>query len=177
MKQVLFVLLFSGSFISCTQNKTSGKIADTVFDTEYKSATFNDAGRMEKIMQAFPAIDKIFKAYADSNHLPGVAYGLVVDGNKFDGYIDGKLIKSVGLSGIGITPNTEETKYGIEFGKTNTMKDTLMVAEHKRLTYPMDPKGVWDLYMKGNGANGLTQAASDMNINLSSKLTINVTLS
>ena len=35
---------------------------------------------MEKIMQAFPVIDKIFKEYADSNHLPGVAYGLVVDG-------------------------------------------------------------------------------------------------
>jgi CubicO group peptidase (beta-lactamase class C family) len=31
-------------------------------------------------MQAFPVIDKIFKDYADSNHLPGVAYGLVVDG-------------------------------------------------------------------------------------------------
>jgi len=94
-----------------------------------------------------------------------VHVGLVVDGNKFDGYIDGKLIKSVGLSGIGITPNTEE--YGIDFGKSNTMAHSLMIAEHKRLTYPMDPKGVWDLYMKGNGANGLTQAASDMNINLS----------
>jgi len=94
-----------------------------------------------------------------------VHVGLVVDGNKFDGYIDGKLIKSVGLSGIGITPNTAD--HGIEFGTSNTMKDTLMIAEHKRLTYPMDPKGVWDLYMKGNGANGLTQAASDMNINLS----------
>ena len=47
------------------------------------------------------------------------------------------------------------------------MAGTLMIAEHKRRTYPMDPEGVWDLYMKGNGANGLTQAASDMNINLS----------
>ena len=75
------------------------------------------------------------------------------------------MIKSVGLSGIGITPNTAD--HGIEFGKENTMKDTLMIAEHKRRTYPMDPKGMWDLYMKGNGANGLTQAASDMNINLS----------
>jgi len=31
-------------------------------------------------MQVFPVIDKIFKEYADTNHLPGVAYGLVVDG-------------------------------------------------------------------------------------------------
>jgi CubicO group peptidase (beta-lactamase class C family) len=67
-------------FFSCNQNKSSGKIAETVYDSAYQSATFADAGRMEKIMQAFPVIDKIFKDYADTNHLPGVAYGLVVDG-------------------------------------------------------------------------------------------------
>jgi len=98
-----------------------------------------------------------------------VHVGLVVDGNKFDGYIDGKMVKSVGLESTGITPSapdgTAENK--IEFGKENAMKDTLMIAEHKRRTYPMDPKGMWDLYMKGNGVNGLTKAASNMNVNLS----------
>lgn len=99
-----------------------------------------------------------------------VHVGLVVDGNKFDGYIDGKMVKSIGLSGTGITPSltgagTEPN--GIVFGKGNTMAATLMIAEHKRLTYPMDPKGMWDLYMKGNGVNGLTQTASSMNVNLS----------
>ena len=79
MKKFLFITV-TISFISCNQNKPSGKVAETFFYTEYKSATFSDPGRMEKIMQAFPAIDKIFKDYADSNHLPGVAYGLVVDG-------------------------------------------------------------------------------------------------
>lgn len=98
-----------------------------------------------------------------------VHVGLVVDGNKFDGYIDGKLIKSVGLNGTGITPSAPAgtAQYEIEFGSGNRMADSLMIAEHKRFTYPMDPKGIWDLYMKGNGANGLTKAASDMNINLS----------
>lgn len=100
-----------------------------------------------------------------------VHVGLVVDGNKFDGYIDGKMVKSVGLESTGITPALDATtgtaENKIEFGKNNTMKKTLMIAEHKRRTYPMDPKGMWDLYMKGNGANGLTQAASNMNVNLS----------
>ena len=98
-----------------------------------------------------------------------VHVGLVIDGNKFDGYIDGKMVKSVGLKGTGITPSAPAgtAAYAIEFGKGNKMADSLMVAEHKRLTYPMDPQGIWDLYMEGNGANGLTQAASDLNINLS----------
>jgi CubicO group peptidase (beta-lactamase class C family) len=68
-------------FISCNQNQTASKtVVATNFDSSYQPATFADVGRMEKIMQAFPIIDKIFKDYADSNHLPGVAYGLVVDG-------------------------------------------------------------------------------------------------
>ncbi|HNU89313.1 MAG TPA: serine hydrolase domain-containing protein, partial [Ferruginibacter sp.] len=46
----------------------------------YQPAVFADAGRLDKIMKAMPVIDQLFKEYADSNHLPGVAYGLVVDG-------------------------------------------------------------------------------------------------
>lgn len=78
----LFMLLASAVIIlfSCSENKGDGKLAATNFDTSYQPATYTDAGRLEKIMQAFPVIDKIFKDYADSNHLPGVAYGLVVDG-------------------------------------------------------------------------------------------------
>ena len=81
MHKFILLLFIAGMLTSCDQNKTaSSSIATTNFDTAYQPATFADAGRMEKIMQAFPIIDKIFKDYADSNHLPGVAYGLVVDG-------------------------------------------------------------------------------------------------
>ncbi|HWN89282.1 MAG TPA: serine hydrolase domain-containing protein [Chitinophagaceae bacterium] len=77
-KLLLIVTIF---FISCGQIATKTKeISSVSFDSSYQPATFADAGRMEKITQAFPVIDKIFKDYADSNHLPGVAYGLVVDG-------------------------------------------------------------------------------------------------
>ena len=71
----MIIILFS-----CSENNRKDKIATTNFDTAYHPAAFTDAGRIEKIEQAFPVIDKIFKDYADSNHLPGVAYGLVVDG-------------------------------------------------------------------------------------------------
>ena len=36
--------------------------------------------RIQDIEVALPVIDKIFKEYVDSNHLPGFIYGLVVDG-------------------------------------------------------------------------------------------------
>ena len=80
MYKISFLLFISVMLIACDQNKTASTIAATSFDSNYQPANFSDAGRMEKIMQAFPIIDKIFKDYADSNHLPGVAYGLVVDG-------------------------------------------------------------------------------------------------
>src|SRR5574339_544339 len=79
MKQLLFIAAII-SVIACNQNKTSAKSSPVNFSANYHPAGFTDAGRTEKIMQAFPVIDKIFKDYADSNHLPGVAYGLVVDG-------------------------------------------------------------------------------------------------
>jgi len=96
-----------------------------------------------------------------------VHVGLVVDGNKFDGYIDGKMVKSIGLNGVIQPSETDGVYKSIEFGQGNTMADTLMIAEHKRITSAMDPKEMWDLYMKGNGVNGLTQSAGSMNVNLS----------
>lgn len=36
--------------------------------------------RIKNIQAALPAIDKVFKDYAEKNHFPGIVYGLVVDG-------------------------------------------------------------------------------------------------
>lgn len=118
------------------------------------------------------AVDENYTKIVLTNNFPlqkWVHVGLVVDGKKFDGYIDGKMVKSIGLTNT-IKPslNAEgKASKMLEFGKVNSMKDTLMIAEHKRRTYPMDPKAMWDLYMAGNGVNGLTKAASEMNVNLS----------
>lgn len=77
-KIIFFVLLIS--LASCDRKKSAEKVAKTVFDTAYQPAVFTEKDRLQKISEAFPVIDKIFQDYADSNHLPGVAYGLVVDG-------------------------------------------------------------------------------------------------
>lgn len=78
----IFVFCFMICFISCNDDHThvaaTGSTAS--FDSTYQPATFTDANRAEKIKQVFPVIDKLFSDYAVANHLPGVAYGLVVDG-------------------------------------------------------------------------------------------------
>src|SRR6188474_2160890 len=79
MRFLLFCLAVTLSII-CNPAKAQKKITPVNFDTAYHPATFTDASRTKKIAQSFPVIDKIFKEYAESNHLPGVAYGLVVDG-------------------------------------------------------------------------------------------------
>jgi hypothetical protein len=58
-KLLLIAPLF---FIGCGQTITkTEEMASVSFDSNYQPATFADAGRMEKIMQAFPVIDKILK--------------------------------------------------------------------------------------------------------------------
>ena len=50
------------------------------FAQGYKPAVFTDAGRAEKIAAAFPAIAKMYEDYAAKNHIPGLVYGIVLDG-------------------------------------------------------------------------------------------------
>lgn len=159
----------------------TGEAGSRIFARKDEIGLYLDADANLKVRVADQVVKDVTAASATSNYSEitltknfpiqkWVHVGLVIDGNKFDGYIDGKMVKSIGLK-TNITPGLDITGTainGIEFGsKTNTMADTLLIAEHKRRTYPMDPKGMWDLYMKGNGVNGLTKAAGSMNVNLS----------
>ena len=44
-------------------------------------AEFADPDRAEKVAATESAVDQIFRVYAERQHLPGFAYGVVVDGN------------------------------------------------------------------------------------------------
>ena len=78
MKQTLCIAIVI--FLFCAGMKAQNKNAPVNFDEGYQTATFTDPARLQKITQAFAVIDKLFKDYANANQLPGVAYGLVVDG-------------------------------------------------------------------------------------------------
>jgi CubicO group peptidase (beta-lactamase class C family) len=47
---------------------------------DYSPARFTDPARVEKLQSAFPAIDSLFSAFARNSHVPGIAYGVLVDG-------------------------------------------------------------------------------------------------
>ena len=79
MKRVIGFVAGAVILFSCN-NSESTRLESVEYDTTYQAAQFEDPSRMDKIRQVLPVIDSIFKSYADSNHLPGVAYGLVVDG-------------------------------------------------------------------------------------------------
>jgi CubicO group peptidase (beta-lactamase class C family) len=41
---------------------------------------FTDPQRVEKLQSAFPGVDRLFKAFAERSRVPGIAYGIVIDG-------------------------------------------------------------------------------------------------
>jgi CubicO group peptidase (beta-lactamase class C family) len=64
---------------------------------------FTDPDRKAKLMSAAPTIEKLFETYAKSRRIPGLVYGLVIDGEPV-------LIKATGVrdrkSNDPVTPNT-----------------------------------------------------------------------
>jgi CubicO group peptidase (beta-lactamase class C family) len=46
----------------------------------FTPASFNDASRLERIKNAMPVVEKMYKDFAEANHVPGYAYGIVIDG-------------------------------------------------------------------------------------------------
>lgn len=47
---------------------------------QYRPPVFADQNRMNKIEAVYPVIDQIYKDFAEKNHIPGLVYGIVVDG-------------------------------------------------------------------------------------------------
>lgn len=43
-------------------------------------ARFDDPARLERLAAAFPEIDRLFEAYGAEAHVPGMAWGIIVDG-------------------------------------------------------------------------------------------------
>lgn len=46
----------------------------------YLPPKFTDSNRIEKIAKYFPLVASLYKDYAEKNHLPGYAFGIVLDG-------------------------------------------------------------------------------------------------
>jgi hypothetical protein len=44
-------------------------------------ASPTDPERVAKLATAYPEIDSIMRAFAERSNVPGIAYGIIVDGN------------------------------------------------------------------------------------------------
>jgi CubicO group peptidase (beta-lactamase class C family) len=71
MRRIVFALV---AVIACSASDAAPGPAD------YTPARFTDPARVEKLRSAFPAIDSLFSAFATANHVPGIAYGVLIDG-------------------------------------------------------------------------------------------------
>jgi CubicO group peptidase (beta-lactamase class C family) len=70
-KIVVFSLLIILSINSFAQSNPNAS---------YMPPTFADAKRAEKIKALAPVIEKMYADFAQANHFPGYAYGIVIDG-------------------------------------------------------------------------------------------------
>jgi CubicO group peptidase (beta-lactamase class C family) len=75
----LAVLLFFGE---CTQKNPPAAPDKTKPGSvqKYSTPVFTDSAAFGKLSQFFPLVDKLYKDYADKNHFPSIAYGVVVGG-------------------------------------------------------------------------------------------------
>ncbi|CAM3057997.1 beta-lactamase [Legionella steigerwaltii] len=61
-------------------------------NNSYLPPVFTESNRLAEIQTTFPIIDKMYQQYAEKNHVPGYAYGIILDGRLVHtgsgGYID-----------------------------------------------------------------------------------------
>lgn len=75
MKTIILTFLFITTCLPAAAQNSPAQ-----YDLGYSTAQFTDPARLEKIKKVFPAIEKIYKEYAERNNFPGIAWGVVVDG-------------------------------------------------------------------------------------------------
>jgi CubicO group peptidase (beta-lactamase class C family) len=54
--------------------------AQTAISTRLEPPRFTEAARADKLRTAFPEIDLLFSQFAEKSHVPGIAWGIVIDG-------------------------------------------------------------------------------------------------
>lgn len=79
----LLIALSTLVIVACNNNDSPAPVSSpnaSLIDSSYQGGYFEDPDRLEKIKQVFPAIEKLYREFAEQNNIPGLAFGLVVDG-------------------------------------------------------------------------------------------------
>ncbi len=78
MNTVLAILSLSIFVLSCSSKKPEIKPKEST--QVYSIPTFADSSSFTKLSNFFPVIDKVYQDYAEKNHFPSIAYGVVAGG-------------------------------------------------------------------------------------------------
>jgi CubicO group peptidase (beta-lactamase class C family) len=131
MRILYFISAISAFFVSCQQKKqpTTNTIEAVSYTKNYKPPYFSDSTRLEKIKKVFPVIEKIFKDHQEKNHFPGMAFGLIVDGQLVHS-------GSYGIANVeSKTPVTVQTNFRIaSMSKSFTAMAILKLRDEGKLT-------------------------------------------
>lgn len=78
----IIVCLFAAALLYSCQpgNEKQATASQPVYDSSYQPAVFTDADRLARISQLFPAVDSMYRGFAEKNHFPAIAFGIVADG-------------------------------------------------------------------------------------------------
>ncbi|MFC5408703.1 serine hydrolase domain-containing protein [Larkinella bovis] len=77
---LLFAALFLSSTVCGQPKPAAGDRLPASYSTSYQAPVFDDPQRLEKIRAVLPAVENLYRDYAAKNHFPGLAFGVVVDG-------------------------------------------------------------------------------------------------
>lgn len=81
MRNITLLSIVAVFLFACNDEQNpASTTASSSIDSSYQGGIFADANRREKIRQAFPLIERMYREHAQKNHIPGLAFGLVVDG-------------------------------------------------------------------------------------------------
>ena len=100
-----------------------------VRNVAYPPATFSDPDRRAKLATAFPEIDKLVTAFMARTHVPGAAWGIVIDGE----------LAHIGVSGSRELPSkapvTRDSVFRIaSMTKSFTAMEILKLRDEGRLS-------------------------------------------
>ncbi len=136
-------------YLDKATSKLKCKIKPTGPDITNVNGTVNDSTEPNKIIDItndFPIQKWVFIT-------------VVVDAtNIVDYYLDGKLVKSVKLSDVFVSGDSD-----IKYGNGH---DT-WIAQFKRTPKTVGPQDVWNMYAKGNPGSDLSSSLGNYNVNLS----------
>ena len=144
MKYLLPLLIIV--IIGCTEKKEKVTIVNTNSVQRYSIPHFADSSSFSKMQEAFPAIEKIYRDYAEKNHFPAISFGIIAGGQLvYSG--------SVGTSNISTnTPATTKSLFRIaSMSKSFTAMAILKLRDEGKLSL-MDPVSKYIPEMNQAGA-------------------------